>query len=948
MSLTADDTPTEIGRFHILWELARGGMGVVYRAFDPLLQRVVAIKIIQHRFAADTGTKLRFLEESQITARLQHPGVPPVYDGGELEDGRPYLAMKLIKGQTLAQQLKEREKLNDQRGRYLQVFESIAQTVGFAHANGVIHRDLKPANIMVGAYGEVQVMDWGLARSAEREAQKNPVDGEPSGGAIFETMDGAMLGTPAYAAPEQARGELDRVDERADVFGLGGLLCMILAGVPPFLGTDVKSTLALAIVGDTSDAVEALQRCGADPELIELCLKCLATEPEQRPVNGQAVAEAVATFRTDAEARTQAARVQQVRAETEALAQRKRQRLLWSALSVLSVLVVLAVWQGYRATVAGDDARNAQKQTDNALKQVTTEKQAAAEALDVATEARRKMFLSVRRLHAEYANEMHERPRWNYRDGKKFYTARHGYDLNTLLPLWSSFQEPAVDSGRRPDVAIEAELRLASLELDLYRGDQALKRYLGIERELKELNQAEPGLDHQLLLAYWHRGLGDIYDQKFDFAQSVEHYAKATKLAEALAGRDPTNTLADRLALLSLYEYATILDYGVSHGHPPLDGVASPTNQVLAGDTYQRLIRHLVRAMPQVQLRDGTSEVKGNLGSRQETLALALDGLVRAWKTIPASSEAVAVLKELHEAARTWPRGGHTSFEVLLRSNFEWTKRTVTLSHTDRLRAYKGMLEEITRIDQRTQVSFTSLEQAELATLIHFALMEELGRGSNEEALSAYEKAFAGSLDNLGRAVVPNPASWLKNCSNALRIYLHATLARFDGNTPAKVPANLVRAKDWLKRFAELKPGEPWQAEWGLIHRIECNLAQRAKDDAALRKTLDVWQARGLPTDVLVDHVRWHGWLIGRLKNNTPTVAETVAKLRKDSVARTTFMIGLIARHDPLSLPKLFEDAEIAPLRSEPEFQRELEKHRNTLLESTPEAALPGQQSGQR
>ena len=90
MSLTADDTPTEIGRFHILWELARGGMGVVYRAFDPLLQRVVAIKIIQHRFAADTGTKLRFLEESQITARLQHPGVPPVYDGGELEDGRPY------------------------------------------------------------------------------------------------------------------------------------------------------------------------------------------------------------------------------------------------------------------------------------------------------------------------------------------------------------------------------------------------------------------------------------------------------------------------------------------------------------------------------------------------------------------------------------------------------------------------------------------------------------------------------------------------------------------------------------------------------------------------------------------------------------------------------------------------------------------------------------------
>ncbi len=180
-------------------EIARGGMGVVYTAHDPSFGREVAVKVMHHGQDAE-----RFVIESKVTAQLPHPAIPPVYALGVLADGRPFLAMKLIEGRTLADELR-----GGDLPRLLGIFEQICRAVGFAHARGIIHRDLKPANVMVGAFGEVQVMDWGLAKSvggheADAVDTARAVVAAPTGTA--ETIAGQVKGTPAYMAPEQARG----------------------------------------------------------------------------------------------------------------------------------------------------------------------------------------------------------------------------------------------------------------------------------------------------------------------------------------------------------------------------------------------------------------------------------------------------------------------------------------------------------------------------------------------------------------------------------------------------------------------------------------------------------------------------------------------------------------------------------------------------------------------
>ena len=192
----------------------------------------------------------RFIEEAQIGGQLQHPGVVPVYEIGTLSDRRPYFAMKLIKGRTLAELLAGRSNAEENLPRLLSIFEAVCQTVAYTHARGVIHRDLKPSNIMVGSFGEVQVMDWGAAKvlgrrddhdrrtgRVRREFKKPSSRPARSRSEIADSRAGTVIGTPAYMAPEQARGDIDAVDERADVFALGSILCEILTGQPGFIGT---------------------------------------------------------------------------------------------------------------------------------------------------------------------------------------------------------------------------------------------------------------------------------------------------------------------------------------------------------------------------------------------------------------------------------------------------------------------------------------------------------------------------------------------------------------------------------------------------------------------------------------------------------------------------------------------------------------------------------------
>ena len=338
-ALAAVNVPTAIGRFQVLGEVARGGMGVVVRCLDADFGRMLAIKISLAK-AGDSGVEQRFWNEARITGKLQHPGIPPVHELGQLDDGRPYFVMKLIAGRTLHQILSARKTVTQDLPALIGIFEQVCQTLAYAHAEQIIHRDLKPPNIMVGAFGEVQVMDWGLGKVLDRHGRPSQSqDGEdPTSLAVHRTdsasdvtLDGSILGTPAYMAREQARGEIADVDKASDVFGLGAILCQILTGLPPYSGRSAADVLAAASRGETAEALQRLDKCSADSSLIELAKRCLATDRDDRPADASVVADAIRSYQEQVAERLRQTELKQAQVEIQIKEERKRRRL-WLSL----------------------------------------------------------------------------------------------------------------------------------------------------------------------------------------------------------------------------------------------------------------------------------------------------------------------------------------------------------------------------------------------------------------------------------------------------------------------------------------------------------------------------------------------------------------------------------------------------------------------------------------
>jgi tetratricopeptide (TPR) repeat protein/thiol-disulfide isomerase/thioredoxin/tRNA A-37 threonylcarbamoyl transferase component Bud32 len=380
-------------RYRIDGEIARGGMGAILKGRDSDLCRDVAIKVLREDRRDDGDLVRRFVEEAQIGGQLQHPGVVPIYELGTFADRRPYFSMKLVKGQTLADLLADRPAPSDDLPRSLSIYAAIAQTIAYAHTRGVIHRDLKPSNVMVGSFGEVQVMDWGLAKVLPRggvdddaKAGKEPppetlISTARSGSDTDHSHAGSVLGTPSYMPPEQARGETDRVDERADVFALGSILCEILTGSPAFTGRNSTEILRKAGRGETVDALARLDGCGAEGELIALARECLAVEPEDRPRDAKVVADRITAYLAGVQERVQAAERERAVAVARAIEERRRRKVqLALAASVLALTTLAGLSTTYYLQQRAAQAAAYQRVID----QVTTlHNQAVAQPEDI-------------------------------------------------------------------------------------------------------------------------------------------------------------------------------------------------------------------------------------------------------------------------------------------------------------------------------------------------------------------------------------------------------------------------------------------------------------------------------------------------------------------------------------------------------------------------------------
>ena len=359
----AESPPDEIGRFRVLGIIAQGGMGIVVRAQDPDFERDVAIKYMRRSAAAVPALQQLFRGEARVMGQLQHPGIVPIHELGTMADGRLFYVMKIVAGESLQAILARVGRGDLDRGDAVTFFLRMCEAVAFAHDRGVVHGDLKPANVMVGAFGEVQVLDWGFARACADAAAS--ASGSPEHG---DAAAPRVLGTPGYMAPEQARGTPEAIDRRTDVFALGSILCEILTGAPAYRGATRDEVYLRARRVWLDDAFSRLQACTADLALVELARACLVEVQAERPAHAGVVAAAVHDHLAASEQRARDAALAAARARARAEEERKARRMTL-ALSVVIILALLggvaAVWlvqapdAGLRADAGrrADDAR---------------------------------------------------------------------------------------------------------------------------------------------------------------------------------------------------------------------------------------------------------------------------------------------------------------------------------------------------------------------------------------------------------------------------------------------------------------------------------------------------------------------------------------------------------------------------------------------------------------